>query len=175
MERLWLAEKERNSSWLPWSRFERWCSTLPNLQTKTRNNKTEGLKSEKSLQTTLRSFRNSSLSLTTPLPHVLSSPFTARPRRMASLAVPVGSDSTPATRPHAFPGTSGPWQLKATLASSSRKRTPFRLTNPVRQHAKQGFPHCARENRTKKGLHFQTTIRRRCPSPYLHMSAESRD
>ena len=30
--------------------------------------------------------------------------------------------------------------------------------------ATTGFPHCARKNRTKKGIPFRTTIRRRCPN-----------
>ena len=78
--------------------------------------------------------------------------------------------ATPLPRPDSVPGTTYPGRCGSSRPPSQvpnipGKGTPFRLTNFARKHSTQGFPHCARENRTKKGLHFRTTIRPRCPNP----------
>ena len=106
-------------------------------------------------------------------PSVLSphpSPFCHTVRERLSLAMTVRSPGSgdPATRPRAFPGTThqgqrGSSRPPSQVPSLPRKGTPFRLAKKARQNARQGFTHCARESRTKKDLHFRTTVRRRCP------------
>ena len=109
-----------------------------------------------------------SFSFLSPHPSPLChSPSTVREK--ASLAVTVGppGSGNAATRPHAFSWhdiSRAAWQ-PSQVPSPPRKGTPFRMTHLARKYAKHGCPHCARENRTKKGLHIRTTIRRHYPNP----------
>ena len=90
----------------------------------------------------------------------------AHGERKAFLAVTPGlfGSGNPATRPHAFPGTTDPGQRGTSrppsqVSQSPRKRKTFSpdqfLPNNTQRQAKK---------RTKKSLHFRTTIRRRYPN-----------